>query len=247
VSLHIYNGQWLISGSGPAVTSDCCCGNEDPTLGACCWDNDGTWTCTQESEESCLARSGTWQGEGSSCEYVDCTRGCCENVTVDDTCIVFFCRRGYTESGGCVECDPDEPFPPLEGTTSCEGGTPTQVSVSCSGFVPNTGDPAADAVFDTLINASYQVDLICTGFGSADFPSGAYTVRVSVGLTNARSASILVISNATNSGVASVAFNASPETSSVSECGNEVYPCSGYSGAASSGSGTGGTISVSGV
>ena len=245
MSLQIYNGQWLISGSGPAVTSDCCCGNEDPTLGACCWDNDGTWTCTQESEESCLARSGIWQGEGSSCEYVDCTRGCCENVTVDDTCIVFFCRRGYTESGGCVECDPDEPFPPLEGTTDCEGGTPTQVAVSCTGFVPNTGDAGQDAAVDGLINKSYTLDLNCRASGDEDFPSGSYVVRVQASISSSRTASILVIQAGVT--VASVSLAVGSVGFETYECGSAVYPCDGFAGDATPGSGTGGTISVSGV
>lgn len=248
MSIFTYNGQWLVSGSSLAVAGDCCCGDEEPGKGACCWDDNGVWVCTQESEEDCEdILGGTWQGAGKSCDDIDCNEGCCDSITTSDGCIVPFCRRGYDAGSFCVPCDPDLPLPPLEGTTDCEGGTPNQVAVACTGFSPNTGDPALDAAIDPLINASYQIDLNCSAFGEEDFPSGGYTVRVSAGLSNARSAIILVISNVTNSGVASVAFNASSETPSLAECGHPVYPCSDYSGAASSGSGTGGTISVSGV
>ena len=248
MSIFTFNGQWLVSGSSPAVAGDCCCGDEEPGKGACCWDDNGVWVCTQESEEDCeQALGGTWQGKDTNCEDFDCNEGCCDTITSPGGCLVSYCRRGGTDSYLCVPCDPDLPLPPLDGTTDCEGGTPAQVAVACTGFSADTGDPALDAVLNTLINASYQIDLNCSAFGEEDFPSGGYTVRVSAGLSNVRTAIILVISNVTNSGVGSVSFSASPETPSLAECGHPVYPCSDYSGSASSGSGTGGTLSVSGV
>lgn len=246
MSIFTFNGQWLVSGSSPAVAGDCCCGDEEPGKGACCWDDNGVWVCTQESEEACEdIRGGTWQGAGKSCDDIDCNEGCCDSLTTPDGCIVPFCRRGY--EAGCVPCDPDLPLPPLEGTTDCEEGTPAQVAVACTGFSADTGDTDQNAAIDDLINDSYSVDLNCSGNADVTFGTGAYFARVAVGISSSRTASISVISTASSTTVASVELAVSAETAINTECGHSVYPCSDFSGAASATGGTGGTLSVSGV
>ena len=229
MSIRTFDGQWILAGEGIATSDDCCCGDPPPpppTLGACC-DEDGT--CSQTSEEDC---GGTWHSE-VSCEDIDCESGCCTLVTIDG-CGVNLCNRGFIE--GCAPCDPDatpEPTPPVY---DCLGGTPSTVTVTGSGAVAVSGDPALDAAINSLLNASYAVDIGCNGNGTASFTGSAgYRVDVVAAISFFGNGSINIISLSSGIGVAGMGVNVAPGSPTITECGQAMYPCDPFSGLTSFG------------
>lgn len=204
----------------PEDTPNCCdgvCQEEECELGACCAD-DGT--CSQTTEGDC---SGAWH-EGVDCEDIDCESGCCEGVTSPNgSCFYNRCKRGETESCGSP-CDPDEPQP-QEPVPSCDGGTPTTVTVTGSGFVSQYNSQPLDDDLNRIMNDSYVVDLLCTGAGSLSISDGGYLILVNVGVSSSRIASITV------SGLEGMELSPSQDSPTSTECGADIYPCGGFSGA----------------
>jgi hypothetical protein len=223
-----------VTGYCPEARPNCCDGvcQAEPCggLGACC-DDDGT--CSQTTEGDC---SGAWH-EGVDCDDIDCTSGCCEGVTSPNgNCFYNRCVRGETDGCGSP-CDPDEPQPE-EPVPDCDGGTPASVTVTGSGYVANSGDPALDAALEAIMNDSYNVDLLCNGSGQLQLTSGPYLIQVVVGVSSSRSAAISL-----NDGFgifASMSYTPGSAASSVStDCSATIYTCSGYSGAPQTTSGVG--------
>ncbi len=81
--------------------------------GACCY-NDGT--CDTISEIDCISAGGTFQGEGTTCDDVNCTGACCEPGCVEDTTPDGCDLDGGTFQGFGTTCDPD---PCTEPTGAC--------------------------------------------------------------------------------------------------------------------------------
>ena len=259
MSIRIYGGKWLLAGDGIATGGDCCCDSEscsgscdeenpcppgcyccdgvcqaeecEPPTGACCAE-DGT--CSETTESEC---EGTWQGADTLCDEYDCESGCCDTVSING-CLVSQCVRGYNSTTCVTECDP-EADAVVGPTTDCDGGTPTQVTVTVAGWASASGDPTLDAAVDALINDSYVLDLSCTGSASERFDGGDYWVDVSAGLSTTRVASISVRPKAFFANLGSLTIVASGDTPTVTACGQGVYPCQGYSGAVTSWSGSG--------
>jgi hypothetical protein len=137
-------------------------------------------------------------------------------------------------------------------TTDCDGGTPTQVTVTGAGYINvNTGVPADDAAIEAAINDSYVIDLNCAASGSEQFDLGDFFVIVSVGLSNSRSASISVYRESPLAQVASMTLQGGAETPTSTTCGHSLYPCSDFSGTVTSfggsGDGSAATIDVQGM
>jgi hypothetical protein len=141
------------------------------------------------------------------------------------------------ETSGCVTpCDPDEEQNE-EPVISCSGGTPTSVTVTGSGYIGNSGNPVLDAELEAIMNDSYSVDLLCGGSGGLLLTSGAYFITIVVGLAASRSAAI-TLSDGLGT-FATMARQPAAEAEVSNDCGANIYPCSGYSGAVTSSSGIG--------
>lgn len=229
MSIHTFNGKWLLAGAGIATSADCCCGDpppEPPIMGACCA---GDGTCSQTSEEDC---EGTWHSE-ISCEDIDCASGCCTFVTIDG-CAVRLCSRGFIE--GCAPCDPNAAPAPSPPNYDCLGGSPATVTVTGSGAVAMSGDPVFDSEINSMLNASYAIDIGCNGSGSASFagPTG-YRVDVSAVVSFVRFGGINIISLFSGTGVAGMAVNLAGGAPTITECGHSLYPCDPFSGLTSFG------------
>lgn len=241
MSIRTFGGQWLLAGAGVATSDDCCCGDDTPPVGACCVDGE----CSSRTQEQCLALGGTWKGADTSCDDYDCTQGCCEQVDPIDPGCGSICVPGYNPSecftGACIPGS--GVAQPESGTTNCEGGTPTSVTVTGSGFTDPFGALPAGVV--DCVNASYNVDLNCFGnSGTVRFSCGSYDVDVSVGVGASRTASISVLGSGTV--LAGLSLTAAAESSASTDCGFPIYPCSPYSGPATSVfGGTGGDVDVS--
>ena len=234
-----------VVGYCPEDKPNCCDGvcQAECDLGACCAD-DGT--CSQTTEEGC---DGTWQGVDTLCDDYDCESGCCETITLFG-CLVAQCVRGYNADTCVTECDPTADA--VGPTTDCDGGTPTQVTVTGAGYINvNTGVPADDAAIEAAINDSYVIDLNCAASGSEQFDLGDFFVIVSVGLSNSRSASISVYRESPLAQVASMTLQGGAETPTSTTCGHSLYPCSDFSGTVTSfggsGDGSAATIDVQGM
>ena len=270
MSIRTFNGRWLLVNGALASSDNCCCDNEpcsgpcddespcpdgcyccegvcqkDPcVLGACCAD-DGT--CSQTTENDC---TGEWHA-GISCDDIDCSSGCCETVTSPNgNCTYTRCRRGEKADCGSP-CDPSDPQP-QEPVTDCDGGTPSQVTVTGAGYVNvNTGDPALDAAAEAAANDSYVLALSCAASGSEQFIVGSLFVNVAVGVSSTRVASIGVYLTSPLTLLASMTLVAAAESPTTTSCGSAFYPCSDYSGAVTSwggaGDGSAATIDVQGM
>jgi hypothetical protein len=236
-----------VVGYCPEDKPNCCdgvCQEEECDLGACCAD-DGT--CSQTTEEGC---DGTWQGLDTICDDYDCESGCCETITVSG-CLVAQCVRGYNADTCVTECDPtaDAVVGP---TTDCDGGTPTQVTVTGAGYINvNTGVPADDAAIEAAINDSYVIDIGCTSFGYERFDVGDFLVDVTASLSSTREATLVVYRESPFTLVASTRLLGAAETATISACGQGIYPCSDFSGTVTSwgglGDGSAATIDVQGM
>jgi hypothetical protein len=184
------------------------------------------------------------------CDDYDCESGCCETITVSG-CLVAQCVRGYNADTCVTECDPtaDAVVGP---TTDCDGGTPTQVTVTGAGYINvNTGVPADDAAIEAAINDSYVIDLNCAAAGSERFDLGDFLVDVFAGLSSSRSAGITVYRESPFTLVAATQLNAAAESPTSTTCGQGIYPCSDFTGTVTSwgglGDGSAATIDVQGM
>jgi hypothetical protein len=207
----------------PEHAPQCCAGVcQSDSSGACCA-SDGT--CTQTCEEEC---DGTWHS-GVTCEGIDCESGCCTALTTDGGVCATLCNRGFIE--GCVPCDPDatpEPVPPVY---DCLGGTPSTVTVTGSGAVAVSGDPVYDAELNSMLNASYAVDLGCNGSGQASFTgTPGYRVDVVAAISSGRIGSINILILPFGPQAAAMGRNVAGGTPTITECGWPMYPCDPFSG-----------------
>jgi hypothetical protein len=268
VSIRLIAGKWLIVAGKLAAAAACCCSppcsgpcdeetpcpegcnccdgvcqEEECVLGACC-DDDGT--CSQTTEGDC---SGAWH-EGVDCDDIDCTSGCCENVSSPNGgCFYSRCGRGETDDCGSP-CDPDEPQP-VEPVPDCEDGQPTDVTVTGAGYVMNTGDAAFDAAVEAVINNSYVVTLGCNGSASERFETADAFIDVTVGVSTTRGAGISVLWKPFNFQAAAIQLGVAADVPTATDCGADIYPCGNYSGTVTSfgglGDGSAATIDVQGV
>lgn len=225
--LYLKDGKLLLVNNALATNQNCCC-----PLGACCAD-DGS--CSQTTEIQC---DGTWHS-GVTCESIDCTTACCEPYPSPGDC-AYECRRGKVQGNNfCSECDPNEPSPVVGPTYWCQGGQPTSVTVTGSGFVANLGTPvqpgqaAAEAAIQALVNASYVVEVDCTGYGQASFDSQNYTILVFVDIAASRYAAISVsakLNNAPFLNVGAILICNKPGVLvNEASCFNNIYECGSFS------------------
>lgn len=93
-------------------------GEPSEQIGACCYD-DGT--CEEVSEFDCRTSGGTYQGDGTTCEDVECTGACCEPTCVEDLTPDQCEEDGGEFQGFGTTCDPN----PCPGCPDCPGNYTT--------------------------------------------------------------------------------------------------------------------------
>ena len=237
----------------PCASGEYCCDGDCQSTpcdgaGACCWDDEGTYVCTSETQEVCEdVRNGTWQGAGTECSDVDCAQGCCESIETDGGCFITQCTRGYDSATCASPCDPDTDAVDLA-SAACQGGTPTAVQVTGSLYSYQLGTQEFNDEVESLINGQYDVDIDCNGTAYEEFSGATLYAAVIVNLT-AKSAAIVVNNNLDQLVARMELVVASSQTTTA--CGHALYDCSDFSGTVTftggGGDGSSAEIDVQGV
>lgn len=127
-----------------------CCGC---CKGACCYDVEGTPTCSKETLEDCIALSGQWQGPGTSCtgedecpcdppaEHGECQRCIDGDVVTNDPdyCCGGACEGACVQTAGYTPSSPDVDCPELTGC-ECFGWCTKYAHSVCGYFYYGTWD-----------------------------------------------------------------------------------------------------------
>ena len=169
-------GQCLLDG-GTFVGGSCFpnpCGGPPPGTGACCTDGE----CSITTEEDC---GGTYQGDDTTCEDVDCTQGAC---CFDETCSLYPNEASCTGDGGdwqgegstCDEgtCPCACPFLAFDGS----GRRFRHYSLSITGFISNTTDRSACSPHEGTTDAEADVTASCeisTNLDCTQSPDGTWS------------------------------------------------------------------------